>query len=139
MPTGLIPASAMPGSLKVTVRTAVPSPARKERSVVLVDQFKTGGFVVVAVASLVVEAVVEVEVEVVVACVVAEVLVTAVVGIAEVVGCVVACVAEVGVCFLQAARQNKARMMQMHIAKRYDFRFIVLPPIILAADGIYTI
>lgn len=71
----------------------------------------------------------------------AAVLVTVVVDAEDVVAAVVSVVAVVvvAICFLQAAKENRARMMQTQMAMEIYLRFILTSPMIMAADGIFII
>lgn len=69
----------------------------------------------------------------------AAVLVEVVVDVAEVVAAVVSAVVVVAICFLQAVMENRVRMMQTQMATEKILRFILLSPIIMAADGMLII
>lgn len=70
----------------------------------------------------------------------AAVLVTVVVDAEDVVAAVVSVAAVVvAICFLQAAKENRNRMMQTQMAVEIYLRFILTSPMIMAADGISII
>lgn len=70
----------------------------------------------------------------------AAVLVEVVVDAADVVAAVVsAVVVVVAICFLQAVKENRTRMMQTQMAMEIYLRFILTSPMIMAADGIFII